>query len=185
MRFTAGEKAVFALVITLCATAVFATTRAGQVLFAPGSAVILTGATPAAPGATAVGGVQVDTVSTLTNGYLLGVANNGTSKLAVDFNGKLIQPCASVKAAGAATCGTAALDSSGTVTIATTAVTANSLIDVQMITAGGTVGGLYRAAPADITAATSFIIRSFVASTAGGVTAATSDTSTVYWTLIN
>lgn len=184
-RFTRGEKAVFALIFTILASAALASTPPGQVLFGPGQPVTLTGATSAAPGATAPAGGVIDTVNTITSGTLLDVRNNGTSKYFLDFNGKPVVPCASTKAAGAAVCGTAALDTSGTVTIATTAVTANSLIEVQMLTAGGTVGGLYRAAPADITAATNFIIRSFVASTAGGVTAATTDTSTVYWKIIN
>lgn len=92
---------------------------------------------------------------------------------------------ASAKAAGNAWAGTAALDSSGTVTISTTAVSANSIIIVGMITIGGTGGGLYRAAAADIVAGTSFIIRSFVSSTAGAATAATTDTSTVFWFIIN
>jgi hypothetical protein len=71
------------------------------------------------------------------------------------------------------------------VTIATTAVTATSLIFVMRVLDGGTVGGLYTAKAADITAGVSFIIRSFVSSTAGAATAATSDTSTVAWFLIN
>lgn len=91
---------------------------------------------------------------------------------------------ASAKAAGNAWAGSAALDSSGTVTISTTAVSTNSLILCWMITAGGTVGGLYRAAAADITNGTSFIIRSFVSSTAGAITAATTDTSTVGWLIL-
>lgn len=92
---------------------------------------------------------------------------------------------AAVKAAGNAWAGSAALDSSGTVTITTTAVSANSIIICFAMTAGGTMGGIYRAAPADIVAGTSFIIRSFVASTAGAVTAATTDTSTVGWIILN
>lgn len=184
-RLSSFQKIVFAFLGLAIATAAFATIRSGQVLFAPGQPVILTGATASAPGATAGAGLIVDTVSTVTNGYLLDVRNNGVSKFAVDVNGKYTAPCAAVKAAVAAACGCAALDTSGTVTIATTSVTASSIVDVQMVTAGGTAGGLYRAAPADITAGTSFIIRSFVASTAGAVTAATSDTSTVCWQLIN
>jgi hypothetical protein len=101
------------------------------------------------------------------------------------YTGKFTYPAATTKAAGAKVCGTAALDTSGTVTIATTAVTATSLIFVMRVLDGGTVGGLYTAKAADIVAATSFIIRSWVSSTAGAATAATSDTSTVAWFLIN
>jgi hypothetical protein len=101
------------------------------------------------------------------------------------YTGKFTYPAATTKAAGAKVCGTAALDTSGTVTIATTAVTATSLIFVMRVLDGGTVGGLYTAKAADITAGVSFIIRSFVSSTAGAATAATSDTSTVAWFLIN
>lgn len=148
----------------------------------PGLGCIFTASRPAADS-----GVDfvLNTTSTRTAGKLLSVQNGGVEKLAYDFNGKPVLSCAAVKAAGAASCGTAALDSSGTVTISTTAVTASSLIDVQLITTGGTVGGLYRATPADITAGASFIIRSFVSSTAGAATAATSDTSTVFWQIVN
>jgi hypothetical protein len=68
------------------------------------------------------------------------------------YTGKFTYPAATTKAAGAKVCGTAALDSSGTVTIATTAVTATSLIFVMRVLDGGTVGGLYTAKAADITA---------------------------------
>jgi hypothetical protein len=101
------------------------------------------------------------------------------------YTGKFTYPAATTKAAGNKVCGTAALDSSGTVTISTTAVTATSLIFVMRVLDGGTVGGLYTAKAADITTGVSFIIRSFVSSTAGAATAASSDTSTVAWFLIN
>src|SRR4051812_26010010 len=101
------------------------------------------------------------------------------------FTGKFTYPAATVKAAGNKVCGTAALDTSGTVTISTTAVTATSLIFVSRVLDGGTVGGLYTAKAADIVAGTSFVIRSFVSSTAGAATAASSETSTVAWFLIN
>lgn len=151
-------------------------------LCAPGLGCVFTASKPAADtGADFV----MDTVSTRTAGKLLSVRNNGTEKLAFDFNGKPSMACASVKAAGSAACGTVALDTSGTVTVTTTDVTANSIIDVQLLTVGGTAGGLYRVAPADITAGTSFVIRAFLASTAGAATAATSDTSTVAWSILN
>jgi hypothetical protein len=111
---------------------------------------------------------------------------SATAPTTVDqFTGKLTLPAATVKAAVNKVCGTAALDSSGTVTISTTAVTATSLIFVMRVLDGGTVGGLYTAKAADITAGVSFIIRSWVSSTAGAATAASSDTSTVAWFLIN
>ena len=99
--------------------------------------------------------------------------------------GTLTVPAATVKAAVNASSGTAALDTSGTVTITTTAVKATSLIFVMRVLDGGTVGGLYTAKTADITAGVSFIIRSFVASTVGAATAATTDTSTVAWFIVN
>lgn len=91
---------------------------------------------------------------------------------------------ATTKTAVAAIAGSCALDTSGTVTVTTTAVTATSLIFVMRLLDGGTVGGLYTAKTADIVAGTSFIIRSFVSSTAGAATAATSDTSTVAWFIV-
>lgn len=173
--------AVLAATLTV-ATPKASATASAPILCAPGLGCVFTAAKPAADtGADFV----MDTVSTRTAGKLLSVRNNGTEKLAFDFNGKPSMACASVKAAGSAPCGTVALDTSGTVTVATTDVTANSIIDVQLLTVGGTAGGLYRVAPADITAGTSFVIRAFLASTAGAATAATSDTSTVAWSILN
>lgn len=157
-------------------------TASAPILCYPGLGCVFTASRPAAD--TGVDFV-LDTVSTRTGGKLLSVRNGGVEKAAFDFNGKPIAACAAVKAAGSAYCGSAALDTSGTVTINTTAVAAGSIIDVQLTTPAGTVGGLYRAQPADITAGTSFIIRSFVASTAGATTAATTDTSTVAWNILN
>jgi hypothetical protein len=114
------------------------------------------------------------------------IAHAGGTQISFDFNGKCVPgTVAATKTAGAAWSGSAALDTNGTVTIATTAVTAASLIFLNCSATGGTVGGLYRAASADIVAGTSFIIRAFVASTAGAVTAATTDTSTIQWWIIN
>lgn len=148
----------------------------------PGLGCVFTASRPAADS-----GIDfvLNTTSTRTAGKLLSVQNGGVEKLAYDFNGKPIISCAAVKTAVAAPCGTVALDTSGTVTVTTTAVTASSIVDVQLLTAAGTAGGLYRVAPADITAGTSFIIRAFVSSTAGAATAATSDTSTVAWQILN
>jgi hypothetical protein len=179
-------------VAALFAVAALASTPSRQVLFGPGSPVTLTGATKAAPGATATAGLGVDTVSTVTNGYLLDLRNNTSSKAHVDFagvatvagvvnTGATSITAATTKAAGSASCGKAALDSSGTVTIATTAVTANSIIFLNRSVAGGTAGTLYAALAADITAGTSFIIRSY----SSGTTAATTDTSTIQWCVVN
>lgn len=126
-----------------------------------------------------------DTTLTRTGGKLVSFRNNGTEILGYGPTGKPSMTCAVVKGAVGAGCGTVVLDTSGTVTVTTTAVTASSIIDVQLLTVGGTAGGLYRAAPADITPGTSFIIRAFVSSTAGAATAATSDTSTVAWQILN
>lgn len=187
MKTILGRVAATVLTAVLALAALAGLSKAsavasGPILCLPGLGCLFTASRPAAD--TGVDFV-LDTVSTRTGGKLLSVRNNGTEKVAYDFNGKPIVSCAATKTAGAAVCGTAALDTSGTVTIATSAITAGSLIDVQMITAGGTAGGLYRAAPADITAGTSFIVRSFVASTAGAATAATSDTSTIFWQILN
>lgn len=62
----------------------------------------------------------------------------------------------------------------GTVTVATTKVTANSLIFLSRATPGGAVGDL-SAPPASYVAGTSFVINS----------ASGADTSTVNWWLIN
>ncbi len=64
-----------------------ASTPQSQVMFAPGQPVTLTGATVAAPGATSPGGVVIDTVSTITNGYLLQIKNNGVTKATIDYSG--------------------------------------------------------------------------------------------------
>lgn len=138
----------------------------------------------AATGATA--GFDCQTAAALTiggtnaTGVTLGKAGVNTT-----LGAKLIVPAATSKTAVAAVSGTCALDSSGTVTVTTTAVTATSLIFVSRVLDGGTVGGLYAAKTADIVAGTSFIIRSFVSSTAGAATAATLDTSTVAWFIVN
>jgi hypothetical protein len=112
---------------------------------------------------------------------------SGANGVTVDSgNGKLAGfQAATAKAAGSAVCGTCALDTSGTVTVATTAVNATSIILCGRVLDGGTVGGLYTAKAADIVAGTSFIIRSFASSTAGAATAATLDTSTVFWFILN
>lgn len=126
---------------------------------------------------TSSGGVPV------ASGPLVATVDNVSG--ATVLPGAFKVPTATVKAAVNASSGTCALDTSGTVTVTTTAVTATSLIFVMRTLDGGTVGGLYTAKTADIVAGTSFIIRSFVSSTAGAATAATSDTSTVAWFIIN
>lgn len=76
-------------------------------------------------------------------------------------------------AGGDASTGTATLVA-GTVTVATTRVTASSIIQVTRNTPGGVVGDL-SVPVASIVAATSFVINS----------ANVGDTSTVNWTLVN
>lgn len=137
-------------------------------------------------GASAVGVVLANTLA-LTNATskLVSIQNNGTEKVAFDLNGKQVPASVpTTKAAGSAFCGQAALDTNGTVTIATTAVTANSLIFLNRTLSGGTAGGTYVALQADIVAGTSFIIRAYT-SAAGAVTAATLDTSTIQWFIVN
>lgn len=75
-----------AIVLTAAGIAI-ASTPPGQVLFGPGQPVSVYGATPAAPGATAVGGFKIDTVNTLTNGYLFQINNNGSDVYHIDFAG--------------------------------------------------------------------------------------------------
>ena len=72
----------------------------------------------------------------------------------------------------------------GVATVINTNITANSLVVCVQLLAGGTVGGLLVVARADMTAGTSFVVRSFVASTAGAVTVAGADTSTVGYFII-
>lgn len=79
-----------------------------------------------------------------------------------------------------ASVGTATLVS-GTVTVNTTAVTANSIIFITVNTPGGTLGPTYTAPSGSIVAGTSFVINAV--GTTGVVT--TTDTSTVNWWVIN
>jgi hypothetical protein len=105
--------------------------------------------------------------ATRTAGNIADFQNNATSKFSVDFNGKHVFPTGGA----AAVVGKSVLVA-GTVTVSTTAVTANSIILLTRQVVGGTVGDLR---VGTITAATSFVINS-VSGT---------DTSTVSWMIIN
>ena len=121
--------------------------------------------------------VVIGTVATRTAGKLLDIQNNTVSKLAIDFNGKSIYPTG-----GAADVAGIATLTSGTVTISTTAVTANSVIMLTYRTPSGSAQGGKLAAPAaNITAGTSFVVNAVDLSG----TTVTSDTSTFSWFIIN
>lgn len=109
------------------------------------------------------GTVRLADFGTTTQDYLTGFS----SKLAIDLNGKLTIPTG-----GSADVGGIATLVGGTVTVNTTAVTANSIILVARRTTGGTLGHL---SVGTITAATSFVINSSSAT----------ETSTVSWLLVN
>ncbi len=95
-----------------------------------------------------------------------------SEKLAVQASGKLVYP-----SAGAADiCGTSTL-SSGTVTVATTAVETGDFFFLQRNTIGGTMGYELTAPTGSIVNGTSFVINSY--QTTGAIQ--TSDTSTVNW----
>jgi hypothetical protein len=111
------------------------------------------------------GTVNLIDAGTTTTDYNTGF----TSKFKVDTNGKITVP----SAAGAPTAGTATLVG-GTVTVNTTAITANSKVMLSRNTTGGTLGHL-SAPQASRTAGTSFVINS----------SSGTETSTVDWHFID
>lgn len=70
---------------------------------------------------------------------------------------------------------------SGTKTISTTKVKANSKILVFLLTPSGTLAHSYSAPPANITAGTSFVINAYQSN----ATLQTGDNSTVYYIITN
>lgn len=88
----------------------------------------------------------------------------------------------SLPTGAAGTVGTTGAMTSGTITVATTAVTANSVILLTVNTPAGAVQGVkYKAPTSGITAGVSFVITG-VDNTGSVVT---TDTSTVNWLVIN
>lgn len=122
---------------------------------------------------TVTGAISAGTGVTATTGGLTATAGNITAT-----NGNLVLGTAGNKlsiATGAnASIGTSAAMVAGTVTVATTAVTASSRIFLTVNTPGGTQGVL-SAPTASIVAGTSFVINSSNAA----------DTSTVNWWIVN
>jgi hypothetical protein len=112
--------------------------------------------------------------------------NNSTASVTINSNGGFIylMPGPSGWRVLGGTLSTAGVSGSatlvsGTVTVSTTAVTANSKIFIQLKTPSGTLGAHYQ--QGTITAGTSFVINSV--STAGATV--TTDASTVNWWIIN
>lgn len=131
-----------------------------------------TGADPAFTGSPSVSGsVTAGTTLTATLGAI--TATNGNLVLGTAGNKILSTSVATTTTAGANSFGSVAL-ASGTATVATTAVTANSLI-FATVQALGTVIAPKPIAITAITASTSFVI------TSSDVT----DTSTVAWFIVN
>ncbi|MFY7883641.1 MAG: hypothetical protein ACOVOV_02215 [Dolichospermum sp.] len=106
----------------------------------------------------------------------IGTAPSSTDKFQISGNISLVTAGNKIKIATGtnASIGTSAAMVAGTVTVNTTAVTANSRIQLTINTVGGTVGVL-SAPTASIIAGTSFVINS----------SSNTDTSTVNWWIIN
>lgn len=154
-----------------------ATGTAGAVTIAAGTAgtngasVTLKGTNVAASSAA---DVISNTNATRTAGLIHSFQNGGTQNLGIDFNGKLIIPTGGA----AATAGKSTL-ASGTVTVSTTAVTANSIIILTNISPSGVTIGLPTVGT--ISAGTSFVINSETTALA----VQTLDTSVIGWHIIN
>lgn len=105
-----------------------------------------------------------------------GTAQTGNANLTgTVVVGKVVLPTGAAGTAGTATL------VAGTVTISTTAVTANSVVLAVVRTPAGAPQGAKLAVPT-ITGGTSFIVNAV--DTATGATVAT-DTSTIYWSFVN
>jgi hypothetical protein len=118
--------------------------------------------------------VTSNTTATRTAGGIHDFQNNGTTKFQIDFNGKVVVPTGG----GADTAGRSVLVL-GTVTVSTTAVTANSVISLTNCVPGGTALGLPTVGT--VSAGTSFVINSETTALA----VQTLDTSTICWRILN
>lgn len=178
------------------AVSVSQTGAANGVVITPGSGadnfwpLLVSGRTSAASFSSSLSAVGLPVVNIAKNGTgtgdVLDLTNKGTGKSVnlsdgtnnlwwLDNVGKQ-----NVRTGGTADTAGKAVLVAGTVTVPTTAVTANSIIILTRQTAGGTVGVVQVGA---ITAGTSFRIDSVQPGTASTVQAA--DTSTIAWHIIN
>lgn len=131
---------------------------------------------------TASGSVTGGTGVTATTGAV--TATNGNLVLGTAGNKIISTSVGTTTAAGANSFGTVALVS-GTATVATTAVTANSIIQLTRQVAAGTsgTGAIGMLSVGTITAGVSFVINALT--TANLSTLVTNDISTVSWEIIN
>ena len=141
-----------------------------------------TGANPAFTGSPSVSGsLTAATTVTATLGAI--TATNGNLVLGTAGNKIVSTSVASTTTAGANSFGTVTL-ASGTATIATSAVTASSIIILTRMSPGSTgAAALGILSVGTITASTSFIINALT--TADSTAVATTDVSSIGWMIIN
>lgn len=135
-----------------------------------------------ATGNTAVtGSLTATTTLTATLGAI--TATNGNLVLGTAGNKLSVQAASNTATAGAHSFGTVTLIG-GTITVSTTAVTANSIILLTRMSIGATgAAALGILSIGTVTASTSFVIRSLL--TADATNLATTDVSVIGWQIIN
>lgn len=166
--------------VTVTTVGTTATVSLPSAITTPGS---LTTTTTLASGTTLAAGTSFSAGTTITATSGAITATNGNLVLGTAGNKILSTSVATTTTAGANSFGSVTL-ASGTATVATTAVTANSLIYIWRQSIGSTgAGALGFLTVGTISAGVSFIVRAALIGTA--TSTATTDVSIVGWMIVN